>query len=82
MTPDFIQIRCRGYRMIHGFDAENREIEERVGGGEWVDKIIAVSRIQSITERYIRMSYSHERIIYWEYEGGLEAIARKLRLSD
>lgn len=74
----FIKIECRGYRLIHGFDLENREIEEIVPGENWIPKIIATSRIQSITERAIRMSYSHGRIIYWEYRGGMESLQRAL----
>ncbi|MGE0616736.1 MAG: hypothetical protein AB7P04_13970 [Bacteriovoracia bacterium] len=79
-SPQFILIQCRGYKIIHGFDSGNREIEEVNPGAEWMPKLIAVSRIQSVTEKYIRMSYSHDRIIYWEYHGGLSQFSRTLRV--
>ena len=78
MEPRFIKIFCRGYKLIHGFDSNQKEIEEIEAGSAWVEKIISISRIQSITEKYIRMSYSHERIIYWEYRGGLKNIQKAL----
>jgi hypothetical protein len=66
--------------MVHGFDPQNREILEVEEGSEWIDKIIATSRIQSVTEKYVRMSYSHDRIIYWEYKGGLALMEKALGL--
>lgn len=81
-TSDFILLRCRGYRIVHGFDVHNQEILEENSGTDWVDKIIAVWRIQSVTEKYIRMSYSHNRVIYWEYEGGLTYIKPLLNVRS
>lgn len=81
-APQFLTIRCRGYKLIHGFDSKNQEIEEVVTRTEWTEKVIAVSRIQNVTEKYIRMSYSHDRIIYWEYEGGLNLMKKALGASD
>jgi len=79
MKTEFLRIKVRNYKIVHGFDQFNQEVVELSGPQEWVDKIIAINRIQSITECYIRMHYSHERIIYWEYKGGLEWIESKLR---
>ena len=31
-------------------------------------KIVAVSRIQSVSEKYILVTGSHGRLMYWEYE--------------
>ena len=61
---------------------QNREIEETVDVAQWTDKIIAVARIQSVTEKYIRMHYSHDRIIYWEYEGGLALMESLLKQAE
>ena len=81
MRDEFLLIRCRGYKIVHGFDGQNKEIEEVVNRTEWTEKIIAISRIQNVTEKYIRMSYSHDRIIYWEYEGGLERMKKALQVT-
>lgn len=78
----FIKARIRNYKIVHGFNDQNEEIVEEGNVTDWSDKIFALSRIQSITERYLRMTYSHERVIYWEYEGGLKNIVSKLKAAD
>jgi hypothetical protein len=75
---EFIKIKCGSYKIVHGFDSENREIVETVDVPDWTEKIVAVNRIQSVTENYIRMAYSHDRIIYWKYQGGLKDLERLL----
>ncbi|MCF3999132.1 hypothetical protein L2E47_56300, partial [Pseudomonas aeruginosa] len=37
-----------------------------------------IERIQSISEKYLLVSASHGRVAYWEYEGGLTALRRRL----
>ena len=82
METIFLKLKVRSYKMIHGFDSDNREIEEIVTEEKWIDKLVMISRIQSISEKYVRMVYSHERIIYWEYEGGLEMLQKRLQSAN
>jgi hypothetical protein len=44
----------------------------------FVEKLLLIERIQSITEKYILVTSSHGRVMYWEYEGGFAALKQKL----
>lgn len=44
-------------------------------------KLISVERIQSISEEYVLVSSSHTRVIYWEYNCSIQALAEKLKQS-
>ena len=68
---DFIHLRVGNFIIMHGYDAENQPIEELHEVEGFVDKLVAMTRIQSVTEKYILTSSSHGRVIYWEYEGSL-----------
>jgi hypothetical protein len=70
----FITLRVRNALVMHGYTADNKEIVEEVNDEAFVDKLIAVDRIQSATQRYVLVTSSHGRALYWEYEGGLEAL--------
>jgi hypothetical protein len=71
-------VRVRNALVIHGYTADNQEIVEEISGEEFVDKLIAVDRIQSATQRYLLVTSSHGRVLYWEYEGGLETVTARL----
>lgn len=75
---DFVRLRLGSFIIVHGYDADNQETEERHEVEGFVDKLVAVSRIQSVTEKYILTASSHGRVIYWEYEGTLDEIANRL----
>jgi hypothetical protein len=75
---NFISLRVRTARVVHGYDAENQEILEEVQGEAFVEKIIALSRIQSISEKYVLVTSSHGRVMYWEYEEGLPLLKARL----
>lgn len=68
----FILLRVRTVRVVHGFDANNREVIEEVADAPWADKLLALDRLLSATQGYLLVSGSHGRVMYWEYEGGLE----------
>lgn len=70
----FIEVKTKDHVIAHGFDEQNRAIEEQVTMAQWTTKIIAVERIKSVTEKYILTDYAQGRWIYWEYEGGLEKL--------
>ena len=42
-------------------------------------KIVAVNRIQSISDKYILVTGSHGRLMYWEYEESFEALETLLK---
>ena len=74
----FIRLKVRAAFMVHGYDADNREIVEQIGEERFVEKLLRIERIQSISEKYLLVSASHGRVAYWEYEGGLTALPRRL----
>lgn len=74
----FIRLKVRAAFMVHGYDADNREIVEQIGEERFVEKLLRIERIQSISEKYLLVSASHGRVAYWEYEGGLTALRRRL----
>jgi hypothetical protein len=46
----FIKVHTKNYIIVHGFDNHNKEIEEYVEVEAATEKLIAVSRIQSVSE--------------------------------
>ena len=44
----------------------------------FTDKLVAADRILSVSERYVLTTYAAGRLIYWEYEGGMPALAAQL----
>jgi len=76
----FIAVRVRNSLVMHGYANDNTEIVEEIKGEEFVEKLISIERIQSVSEKYILVSSSHGRVLYWEYEGDLASI--KKRLAD
>ena len=74
----FISLRVRNAILMHGYTADNQEIVDETPGEAFVDKLLAVDRIQSATEKYLLVTSSHGRVMYWEYEGGLAAVTARL----
>lgn len=48
----FIRLKVRAAFMVHGYDADNREIVEQIGEERFVEKLLRIERIQSISEKY------------------------------
>ena len=74
----FISLRVRNALLMHGYSADNVEIVEEFKDEAFVDKLIAVDRIQSVTEKYLLVTSSHGRVMYWEYEGSLASVKERL----
>ena len=74
----YISVRVRSGLICHGYDADNHEILEEVQDDVFVEKLVLIDRIQSIGEKYILVTASHGRTMYWEYEGGFEALKSRL----
>jgi len=75
----FIRIHTKNYIILHGFDEQNKEVEEHVEVEAAMEKLIAVHRIQSISEKYILTTYAHNRYIYYEYEEDYTQIIQSLK---
>lgn len=74
----YISLRVRTAMMVHGYTDDNKEIVEEFNDEPFVDKLVALERIQSVTEKYVLVTSSHGRVMYWEYEGGLAALGARL----
>lgn len=74
----FISVRVRSAIVMHGFTEDNQEIVEEIRDEAFVEKLVAVDRIQSVSEKYLLVNSSHGRVMYWEYEGGFEAMKSRL----
>jgi peptidoglycan/xylan/chitin deacetylase (PgdA/CDA1 family) len=74
----FIKVHTKNYIVMHGYDHHNKEVEERVEVENTTEKIIAVHRIQSITEKFILTTATHGRFIYWEYEDDYKTLVAAL----
>ena len=78
----FISLRVRNGLTVHGYNADNTEIVEEHHAEEFVDKLIAIDRIQSATEKYLLVTSSHGRVMYWEYEISLSQLKALLSSAD
>ncbi|AOW20600.1 hypothetical protein [Urechidicola croceus] len=67
MVPEFIELTLGSHMISHGYDMVNKEITEEVEI-PFSKKLIAVSRIKSVSEKYILIDYLDGRWVYWEYE--------------
>jgi hypothetical protein len=74
----FISVRVRNALVMHGYTDSNQEIVDEIKDEEFVEKLIAIERIQSVSEKYILVTSSHGRVLYWEYEGDLASIKSRL----
>ena len=74
----FISLRVRNGLTVHGYNADNTEIVEQHHDQEFVPKLIAVNRIQSATEKYLLVTSSHGRVMYWEYDMSLTELTALL----
>lgn len=78
----FIRPKVHTAFMVHGYDADNREIVEQTDEECFVEKLLHTERIQSVSEKYLLVSTSHGRVTYWEYEDGLAALRRCLGQTE
>ncbi|MEW9897851.1 hypothetical protein ABWL39_04360 [Chitinivorax sp. PXF-14] len=74
----FITLNVGNMLIFHGYDADNREIVEPVTGQTPTPKLVAIDRIQSVTEKYVLVNGPQGRQLYWEYSDGFEQVKRKL----
>lgn len=65
----FVEVSVRTAMVVHGYDENNLAIVERVDEPEFMRKLVAVERIQSMSDDYLLVTASHGRVMYWEYQG-------------
>ena len=78
----FIEIEVKASIIVHGYDKENKEIEEVFEETDFMKKILSINRIQSISEEYILVNSSHGRVMYWKYKGTMEELKQRLLNID
>ncbi|MCH4553184.1 hypothetical protein [Aestuariibaculum lutulentum] len=78
MTVDFIELSLGSHMISHGYDAENNEVLEHVVVESFSKKVVAISRIKSVSEKYILTDYTNGRWIYWEYEEDYDYVKKLL----
>ncbi|WP_235424933.1 hypothetical protein [Cellulophaga sp. E6(2014)] len=74
----FIELSLGSFMISHGYDENNKEIEEHCPVQGFTKKLVAVERIKSLSEKYILTDYVDGRWIYWEYEEEYTAVKEKL----
>ncbi len=74
----FIELTLGSHMISHGYDTNNKEILENVTVNDFSKKIVAISRIKSVSEKYVLTDYLDGRWIYWEYQEGFEDLKKIL----
>jgi hypothetical protein len=74
----YLSVSVRTALVVHGYDADNQEIVEEVNEAQFADKLVLIDRIQSVSEKYLLVTSSHGRVMYWEYQGGLAVMRARL----
>lgn len=74
----YIELTLGSCVISHGYDENNKEIEEKVMVKGFSKKVISVDRIKSLSEKYILTDYLDGRWIYWEYEESYEKVRELL----
>ncbi|QRY81901.1 hypothetical protein JVX91_12630 [Pseudomonas sp. PDNC002] len=74
----FISLKVRAAFMVHGYDEQNREVIEQVAEPDFVEKLVRIERIQSISEKYVLVTASPGRLAYWEYAEEFAALKARL----
>ncbi|MFB9991609.1 hypothetical protein ACFFLM_06465 [Deinococcus oregonensis] len=64
---------------FHGIDDTGKERLEEDEGGEFAVKLIALARIQSVSEQYVLVNGPAGRLYYWRYREPFEAVQQALQ---
>ena len=74
----FIELHLGSHIVMHGYDDSNKEIIEEVSVEGFARKTISVSRIKSLSDKYILTDYADGRWIYWEYKEDYSTVKEQL----
>ncbi len=77
----YISARVRPVKVYHGYDADRTNIIDELPPRDFVEKVIKIDRILSVTEDYIFIECPHNTVQTWEYEGSLSDIKAQLRTA-
>jgi hypothetical protein len=77
----FIEVTVSNQIVWHGYDQLHQEVVQHIDEQTPQRKIVAVSRIQSISEKYILVSSGFGRLVYWQYHDGYETLKRRLEMA-
>lgn len=78
VTKKFIELEVKTAFTVHGYDEKNQEVVEQSSEQTFMKKLISIDRIQSISEQYVLVTSSHDRVMYWEYNCSMQALQDKL----
>ena len=78
MSAKFIELNLRNHIVSHGYDENNKEITEEIIAENYAPKTIAISRIKSLSSKYVLTDYTDGRWIYWEYKESYESVKNQL----
>ncbi len=78
MKTKFIELTLGNHIISHGYDVMNKEITEEITAEGFSKKMIAISRIKSVSEKFILTDYVDGRWIYWEYIEDYEVLKSTL----
>ncbi len=74
----FIELTLGSYIISHGYDDKNKEIMQQMHSEIFSKKLIPISRIKSVSEKYVLTDYIDGRWIYWEYKEGFDNVKKLL----
>ncbi|MGS0526616.1 hypothetical protein ACU8V7_17035 [Zobellia nedashkovskayae] len=74
----YIEVSMGSFMISHGYDQNNKEIEERIVVEGFSKKLVAVNRIKSVSEKYILTDCLDGRWMYWEYLESYEEVKQML----
>ncbi|GHC76943.1 hypothetical protein [Limoniibacter endophyticus] len=75
----YVTAEIRASKVYHGYDEARRPIIDDLPSSEFVEKMIKISRILSVTENYIFIECPHNTVQTWEYKGTLDEFRIKMR---
>lgn len=74
----YISARIKPAKVYHGYTDDRQLIVDDVPSDGFVEKVIKIDRILSITAKYIFIETPHDTVQTWEYEGGFESMKKKM----
>ncbi len=77
----FLTLRVKTALIVHGYTEDNQEIIEQIHETAYTEKLIALSRILSVSPQYLLVTGSHGRIMYWAYDADFEQLKERLILG-
>jgi hypothetical protein len=77
----FMRLRLGSHLIMHGYDADNREITQEVKADGYADYVVALASIRSVSEKHVLIEHADGRWIYWEYEGGMQNLMLRMEAA-